>query len=131
MNDLVPICGRCGTWMVDHDAYEATSGYAGSTLGCQRCNPSIRSDKERRVAALEELERAAALVAQQTRRPMTTHTRGNVAWDEFVDRNKKETMERWRAEIVRLRNWIDREGRNCPSGDTIDAVLEESIRVAG
>lgn len=62
---------------------------------------------------------------------MTMHSRGNSKWDAFVQSNTDATMERWRAEIVRLRNWIDTEGRNCPSGATVNAVLEESIRVAG
>lgn len=54
----------------------------------------------------------------------------NSEWDTFVQGNKDATMERWRAEISRLRNWIDTEGRNCPSDTAIDAVLEESVRAA-
>lgn len=59
MSALIPVCGRCGSQFVHHDLYEATPGY-GMTIGCQNCNPSIRSDRERRVAALQELEAAAA-----------------------------------------------------------------------
>lgn len=59
---LVPICGRCGTDRVNHDAYEATYGYGGCATGCQNCNPAIRSDRERRVAALKVLEAEAARV---------------------------------------------------------------------
>jgi DNA-directed RNA polymerase subunit RPC12/RpoP len=58
--DYVPICGRCGSEFVSHSDYEATSNYGGTGTGCQNCNPAVRSDRERRVAALLALEREAA-----------------------------------------------------------------------
>lgn len=60
MNDLVPICGHCGSQFVNHGAYEATFGYGGITTGCQNCNSGIKSDRERRIAALLALEEAVA-----------------------------------------------------------------------
>lgn len=66
MNGLVPICGRCGSEFVNHDAYEATQNYGGCATGCQNCNPTITSDRERRVAALRSLEEAALRAAGET-----------------------------------------------------------------
>lgn len=59
MSDLIQVCGVCGSPFVHNDLYEATPGYA-MTAGCQSCNPSIKSDRQRRVEALEALEAAAA-----------------------------------------------------------------------
>ncbi len=47
-----------------------------------------------------------------------------------VEANLRATVDRWRDEILRLRKWINTEGRDCPSNSEVDAVLEESHRVA-
>lgn len=50
--------------------------------------------------------------------------------DSVTARTMQRIREEWeaplKAEIERLREWIDTEGRNCPSNATVDAVLHGS-----
>lgn len=87
-------------------------------------------DPDAQTRSLGEIIQDRAEMARQG--PESLRRAVDVArWDTIVQSNKDATMERWRAEVSRLRNWIDTEGRNCPSEAAVDAVLEEGIRVAG